>query len=257
MLEKNEKIIYYDAHFHLPVCIDEDSFDVENKILYKGCSCVHSKEEWFLQERYLSNKNFEIKKSFGIHPQNPDFHNIEFLEKLLEEKKIDAIGETGFDLFTEEFKKERNEQEYVWNIQIELAIKYKLPVIVHCRKANDKLFEYSNQLKKIPAVLFHSFMGTTIEAKSLLNRNINAYFSFGKQVLNNNKKVIVCVNELPIDRLLCETDAPFQFLKGESKTFNSEIKKVYEYFWQSREKEVKSFEEFVTLIERNYKSFIS
>lgn len=155
------------------------------------------------------------------------------------------------------FKKERNEQEYVWNIQIELAIKYKLPVIVHCRKANDKLFEYSNQLKKIPAVLFHSFMGTTIEAKSLLNRNINAYFSFGKQVLNNNKKVIVCVNELPIDRLLCETDAPFQFLKGESKTFNSEIKKVYEYFWQSREKEVKSFEEFVTLIERNYKSFIS
>lgn len=105
MLEKNEKIIYYDAHFHLPVCIDEDSFDVENKILYKGCSCVHSKEEWFLQERYLSNKNFEIKKSFGIHPQNPDFHNIEFLEKLLEEKKIDAIGETGFDLFTEEFQK--------------------------------------------------------------------------------------------------------------------------------------------------------
>ena len=49
-------------------------------------------------------------------------------------------------------------------------------------------------------------------------------------MMNNNKKVISCVKELPLDKLLCETDAPYQFLKGETKTKNSQIKEIYSAF---------------------------
>ena len=77
-------------------------------------------------------------------------------------------------------------------------------------------------------VLFHSFMGPPVEALSLLNRGINGYFSFGKQLLNCNKKAIACVRELPSNRILAETDAPFQTLKGEKYTAPSEIVRVYQ-----------------------------
>ena len=109
---------------------------------------------------------------------------------------------------------------------MELALKYNKPLVVHCRKANHKLFEYSKQLKKLPEVLFHSFMGPPAEAESLLRHGINGYFSFGKQVLNGNKKVIACVRELPHERVLAETDAPFQTLKGEENTLLSDIKTI-------------------------------
>jgi TatD DNase family protein len=69
-------------------------------------------------------------------------------------------------------------------------------------------------------------MGPPAEAESLLDRGINAYFSFGKQVLNGNKKVIACVRELPGERVLAETDAPFQYLKNEQYTSLSDIEKI-------------------------------
>ena len=61
---------------------------------------------------------------------------------------------------------------------MEIAIKNNLPVVIHCRKANHKLFKYKKQLSKLPEVLFHSFMGPSAEALSLLNSDINGYFSF-------------------------------------------------------------------------------
>ena len=69
-------------------------------------------------------------------------------------------------------------------------------------------------------------MGPPAEAESLLDREINAYFSFGKQLLNGNKKVIACVRELPGERVLAETDAPFQYLKNEQYTSLSDIEKI-------------------------------
>lgn len=69
-------------------------------------------------------------------------------------------------------------------------------------------------------------MGPPVEAQSLLDRGINGYFSFGKQLLNGNKKASACVCELPSERVLAETDAPFQFLKGEQYTDLKDIIKV-------------------------------
>lgn len=230
MLEKNEKILYFDAHFHYFECKKLGIFDFPADFAGKwaGISCAHSKEEWTVQQ----NAPETVIQAYGLHPQNAAIENVEdsisFLETLAAERKISAIGEAGFDFFTEEFKVCSKKQEEIWNLQLDLAIKYQLPLIVHCRKANEKLFEYSKGLSKLPEVLFHSFMGTPEEGESLLKRGINGYFSFGKQIFNNNKKVINCVKNLPENRVLGETDAPFQCLKDEVYTKPCEIKRILE-----------------------------
>ncbi len=224
MLEKNNKF-FTDAHFHLTDCFNCSSFNPpENWI---GCTCAHNQNEWYFQyDKKLILKE-KIKLSFGFHPQVNYNTDLNFLETLLKENKLDAIGEAGFDFFTPELKSLSKQQEENFIFQTEMAVKYNKPLIIHCRKANEKLFEYSSLLKKVPAVLFHSFMGTLVEAQSLSKKGINAYFSFGKQMMNNNKKVIECVEKLPLEQLLLETDAPFQFLKGEEKTFTGDIEKIF------------------------------
>lgn len=230
MLEKNEKKLIFDAHFHFYNCkkLGIFEFPADFTDTWAGISCAHSKEEWEFQKTAPSS----VIQAYGLHPQNASIENVaestDFLELLIRNKQISAIGEAGFDFFTDEYKSFRKKQEEIWNIQLELAVKNNLPLIIHCRKANEKLFEYSKTLSKLPEVLFHSFMGTAEEGESLLKRGINGYFSFGKQVFNNNKKVINCVKKLPENRVLGETDAPFQCLKGEEYTKPCEIKKILE-----------------------------
>ena len=253
MLEKNENIFYFDAHFHLADCMYDNIPLPGNDMEWYACTCSHSQEEWEITERFrnkfgmtesydarhaelVSASHDRLYVSYGLHPQSAGYINVkenaDFLENLLQQHKLHAIGEAGFDYFTAEFKQHAATQEEMFNIQLELALNYNKPLVIHCRKANEKLFEYSKQLKKLPGVLFHSFMGMPNEAQSLIARGINAYFSFGKQVLNNNKKVIACVKELPDSVLLTETDAPWQFLKGEKFTHPADIKKVFEAFCQ-------------------------
>ncbi len=216
----------FDAHLHYAVCLKEGVCDLPEA--WQGISCAHSRGEYETQKLAPAG----VIQSYGMHPQNAANENIKesaaFLEEILKTKEISFIGEAGFDYFTDKFREASKLQEEIWNIQLELALKYNTPLVVHCRKANHKLFEYSKKLKQLSEVLFHSFMGPPVEARSLLNRGIKAYFSFGKQLLNNNKKAIACVRELPADCILPETDAPFQYLKGESYTAPSEIKKVIE-----------------------------
>ena len=240
MLEKfskKDKKNLFDAHFHYAVCKENgiDLPDFQDGITWSGISCAHSKAEFEIQSKAPQN----VIQSYGMHPQNAANENIkessDFLENLLEGKKISFIGEAGFDNFTSEFREAENQQEEIWNIQLDLALKYNIPLVVHCRKANHKLFEYSKKLNQLPEVLFHSFMGPPVEAQTLLNHGINAYFSFGKQVFNGNKKVIACVKELPFERILSETDAPFQFLKGEEYTDLNDIKIILDEILRYRE----------------------
>ncbi len=271
MLEKFEKN-FCDAHFHYALCRESQR---EVEVTWKGLSCAHSFEEWEGQKGAPEN----VHKAFGLHPQasaTADFDvkkNADFLEGLLREREtalakgqeaadcgqetkvlIAAIGEAGFDYFTPDFREKAELQEEMWNIQLELALQYKMPLVVHCRKANEKLFEYAGRLKKIKAVLFHSFMGSSVEAESLIRRGIPCFFSFGKQMKNGNKKVIDCVKNLPLENLLLETDAPFQTLKGEDFTRAEEIKLVYQAAAELRNI---NMEELVFQLNRNFNNFLA
>lgn len=249
----------FDAHFHYAVCAERKICNFPLNIEWKALSCAHTFDEWRIQENAPDN----IYKAFGIHPQIVGKVNIPeyklFMEKLARENKLDAIGEAGFDFFTDEYKMTKEIQEDVWRFELELAAQYNIPLVVHCRKGNDKLFQYSRELKKIPAVLFHSFMGSLVEAESLINRNINCFFSFGKQLMNNNKKVIDCVKNLPTEHLLLETDAPFQTLKGEENTFPGDIIKIYEEGYKLRNESFTciSYDNFIDSLYKNSKVLVS
>ena len=254
----------FDAHFHLPVCLERGLplYDDKN---YSALSCAHSFEEWAAQWNYVQNQNNFVKDNFflsyGMHPQSAGAFSDEdvkktadFLESILKSEKISAIGEAGFDYFTLEYKESAEMQEKMFQIQLELAIAYNKPLVIHCRKANHKLFEYSRELARCRAVLFHSFMGPAAEALSLCRHNINAFFSFGKQIFNNNKKAIECVKTLPLENLLLETDAPFQTLKGEINTLPQEINDVYHE--ASRLRNAQSFENFCSTIAKNTRELL-
>ena len=221
-----------DAHLHAPFCKEEDfTFLTQNdgtyaNCMYAACTCAHDRNEFFQAESIAKKIPGTFRLAFGLHPQNPLLENADFLQTLLEEKKICAIGECGFDLFTKEFKADIKRQEEAWHIQTELAQKFSVPIVVHNRKALDLMFRDVSILKKIPAVVFHSFAFGLREAESLLAKGINAWFSFGKPILNGNKKSIACVQNLSSERLMFETDAPYQTLKEEDRTLPSDILKV-------------------------------
>ena len=179
---------FCDAHFHIcdVYSVDMDfAAGINNFSLYMGCSSCASFEEFNQQKKIISSCNGEkvfVVSSYGVHPQNPLVENLSVLESLLEEDKIVAVGEFGIDLFNEDFKAFRDKQEIVWNYQLELAIKYNKPIIIHCRKGMEFIFKYCNKLKLLPSVLFHSFGGSFVEAMSILNKGVNAFFSFGKSI---------------------------------------------------------------------------
>lgn len=222
-------MIYPDAHIHITDIPQwEPVHDQENTS--PVCACAHSPDEWQKLITLAQNKRDLIRCAYGIHPQNPEIAFIPFLEKILsapDNTRPDAIGEAGFDLFNKEFSASINEQETVWAAQLEYAKNTGLPLVVHCRYAMDKLFRDAKKLSQIKTVVFHSFPGSPTEARSFLSRNINAYFVLGKQLLKGNKRAIACAKELPLEVLLCETDAPYQRLKNEPYSRATDIIAVY------------------------------
>jgi len=157
---------------------------------------------------------------FGVHPQlvrqEPESvgPSLEYLRILVREKRIAAIGEMGFDLFDEAYRATEGSQESLFRTELDLAVEHALPVVLHIRKAMHKVFAYSRELARLPAVILHSYSGTLREAIDLRSRGIQAYYSFGTPILLNHKRAMEAVALLPAETLLVETDAPYQALKG-------------------------------------------
>lgn len=256
---------FCDAHFHL--IPSEAALGTHSLPRGRGVTAAHFKDEFLAQEARVKELNAlfqkqkgaaaELIQSFGLHPQELLLENLDFLEGLLQEKRIAAIGECGFDFFTPEFAANREAQEKAFAAQLDLAARFSVPVVVHARKAMQEIFAAAGALKKAPAVVFHSFAGSPADASSLLAKGINAYFSFGKPLMNGAKKAILCVRSLPQDRLLLETDAPYQTLKGELATSPQEIADVYQAAFEIRAagslfEARPSFFDFTAAIEKNF-----
>ena len=218
---------YTDCHIHTA---ETDIHELLATSSFFLCSSAYTISDYEKTEQIAAAYNTGKKTvylSFGVHPQKTYEKLLDFLSTLLQQDRLDAVGEIGFDFYSKEDVQNTEAQEYFWNEQLALAVKYQKPVIIHCRKALPKLFTYTDKMKELPAVIFHSWNGGLTEAESMLKKGINAYFSIGKQVLNNNKKVINAAVNLPVNRLLTETDAPYQILKGEKETTAYDITRVY------------------------------
>lgn len=256
----NDVIKICDTHLHLSDLIQKENNVINNKN-YFACTSSQSIQEFLSDEKLIKTTQSNIFQTFGIHPQNvfdSPIQKLDFLESLLKQKKIVAIGEIGFDFFSDEFIKTKDAQINLFNIQMEFAQKYNLPIIIHGRKCIDLLFKYSNLLAKIPSVIFHSFSGTHVQAQFFLQHNVNAVFSFSKHILNNNKKAIECVSKLSIKNLLFETDAPYQNIYNESFTKSDDIIKVYNqaFLLQNKNFQIKNFEIFTQDIYNNFMNYL-
>lgn len=205
-----------------------------------------------------------LKLCFAVHPQQPAAENVKMaaMEKLLEtlddlasNGRVAAVGECGFDLFNAAFRETEKIQEKIFESQMEIALRYNLPVVIHARRAAGKIFAYSARLAKSRAVVFHSWPGTYEESQALLRRGVNALFSFGNTVLNGHKHAIRCCSLLPAERLMTETDAPYQPVKTEDFSRYSNLPQIIETIaaWRAEAGKNISAEQLETQIEENFR----
>lgn len=215
----------FDSHIHL-------CRSAAPKI--EGWSCIAafcSAEEWL-----SFGGRGDFPASFGVHPQalasltrEEAEAELSFLDGLLSRGELFAVGEIGLDLFTAEFRAAEAAQEEFWRRQLEMARNHGRPVVVHCRRAIDRLFRDSRELSRLPAVVLHSFPGSPQDARSLLRRGVNAYLSLGKhQVMNGKRATMEILSHADefAGRILLETDAPYQTLRGEERTEAADILRV-------------------------------
>ncbi|GHV85310.1 hypothetical protein AGMMS50230_09180 [Spirochaetia bacterium] len=163
---------------------------------------------------------------FAVHPQLPAAQGrtagsikpyrdeLDLLAALAAEGRLAAVGETGFDLFNKTFRETEAVQDELFAAHLETAFCRSLPLVIHARRAMHKIFYYTKVLAALPAVVFHSWPGAPDEGFSLLRRGVNAFFSFGTTIMLNHKNAIRSCAAFPPDRLLLETDAPWQPLRG-------------------------------------------
>lgn len=158
----------------------------------------------------LANKYDRIYALVGTHPHDADEYNEE-IEKIYENlvrnnKKVLAIGEIGLD-YHYDFS-DRNTQKKVFISQIELAKRLNLPIVIHSRDAFEDTYDILSKYARDMKVLLHSFNETWDDLKKYLE--LGFYISCGGMItFKNAKNLIKVVENVPIDRVLLETDSPY------------------------------------------------
>lgn len=246
--------MYTDAHIHLfdffTASGQEPAID-DDMLL---CASAHDRDEFLWQEAFALRHPGRILLSFGIHPQEPAKDEWVFIEDLVQSNRIAAIGECGFDAFNPAFRARMDEQRESWDFQLSLAVDSGLPLVVHCRKALDRIFADTKRLKKVSAVAFHGWSGSVREAESLFDRGVNAFFCAGKGLLRGDKSLAETVASLPAGRILTETDAPYMQSKGERYSVPADIRLVVERVTALRNEPQA---EVLDSLEKNFRSFFS
>ena len=203
-----------DSHCHLD---HEPMFsDLKNVI-------IRSKENGLEKILSICTTNDSFKKiieiikfdpiiygTFGIHPHETDFDKTtrkEIIKNVNSHEKIIAIGESGLDFYYSHSSKDQQISSFKYHI--EASIELNVPIIVHSRNAEKETFDILNSYKSYnPKILMHCFTGSKKFANKLIS--LNSYFSAsGIITFKNSIDLQNTFKEIPLDRLLIETDSPF------------------------------------------------
>ena len=209
-----------DAHVHLPPLAEKEADFYLNlpDPDWRAAFVSHDPEE-FETSLALGKLLPGCIQGFGIHPQALREENREFLSSLVEYRRISFIGEAGFEFFGGRPEWIRNDenlkrQRGFFEFQLSLAIGAGLPLLIHTRKATDILLGYGPKLRRLPSLIFHGWPGRSHDALAFLTKVVNAFFSFGTPLLRHAAHALECCQTLPGDRILSETDAPWQPPRG-------------------------------------------
>lgn len=145
----------------------------------------------------------------GLHPCSvkEDFEKqLEIVEGWLNKRTFHALGEMGTDLYWD--KSFWDQQKEAFNIQASWAVKYNLPLVIHCRESiNETISLLMGQANPKLKGVFHCFSGTAEQAKEIAE--LGFYFGIGGVVTFKNGGLDKVVPALPMDRIIFETDSPY------------------------------------------------
>lgn len=202
----------FDTHSHYADhAFDEDREQVLAELPDKGIELVMlaaSDMRDSLANSELAAKYDYVYASAGIHPESVDDTPTDYLDRLREiiasNPKVRAVGEIGLDYHYDDYDREK--QIRFFREQLELAAKLDMPVIVHSRNATEDTIEILKEYR--PRGVVHCFSGSAETAKEVIK--LGMYIGFtGVLTFKNAKKALKALAEVPIDRLLMETDCPY------------------------------------------------
>ncbi len=157
----------------------------------------------------LADRFESVYATVGMHPSSAiqyDNNTISTFRRLAAHKKVVAIGEIGLDYYRD--RAPRPLQRKVFQAHLELATELNLPVVIHTREAFEDSFEivrdYAGQL---PGGTFHCFPGTADEASRVFE--LGLVVSVGGVITYKNSGMSRMAAEVPLEKILLETDAPF------------------------------------------------
>ncbi len=219
-----------DTHTHLFLSQFDNDIDnvIQNaisngvtKMLLPNIDSTTTNQMLKLSERYPKH----CFPMIGLHPCSVNTGNAEkeiiHVEKMLKENKFLAIGEIGLDLYWD--KATLDIQKQVFELQINLAKKHNLPIVIHVRDSFKEAIEIVEKLNDDNlSGVFHCFTGNLEEAQRVINLQ-NFYLGIGGVVTFKNGGLDKIINQINLDHIILETDspyltpAPFRGKRNESK----------------------------------------
>ncbi|WP_124978734.1 TatD family hydrolase [Nonlabens xiamenensis] len=145
----------------------------------------------------------------GLHPTHVK-ENVEeelsHVAEMLDKEKYVAIGEIGMDLYWD--KSFVTQQQMAFHTQIKWALERDLPIVIHCRDAFDEVFEVLEDYAdtKLQGI-FHCFTGTYEQALQAIKLNMK--LGIGGVVTFKNGKIDQFLNQIALEHIVLETDAPY------------------------------------------------
>ena len=203
----------FDTHSHYnDKAFNEDLESVLDKVKNAGVTrlvCIGYNLKSSKQAVELAKKYDFIYATCGISPNDINENSLEELEEIYElaknNKKVVAIGEIGLDYYWNKENKEAQKELFIR--QIELANKLDLPITIHSRDAHTDTIDVLNQVKCDNTGIFHCCPLNVELIKEGLK--LGYYISFSGVITFKNAKPELAIKEVPMDRLLIETDCPY------------------------------------------------
>lgn len=241
---------FFDTHTHM----DAEQFDADRdeaimrafeagvrKLVNVGCDMESSRKSIEMSEKYPF-----VYAAVGVHPHDADNYSDEAereLEELLKHPKAVALGEIGLDYYYDFSPRER--QKEVFKRQMELAERTGKKVIIHSREATADTLEIMKMYPDVKGVV-HCYSGSLETAREILKMGYMISFT-GVLTYNNAVKAVQCVKELPLDRIMAETDSPyltpvpFRGRRNESMNVGLVVRRMAEI----REMDIKELSEII------------
>ena len=203
----------FDTHAHMnDPAFDADREEVLLGLKEKGVSlmmnvgcCLESSRDCVT----MANRYPFVYASVGTHPDSADEVDESVLEEYRklckQEEKVRAIGEIGLDYYYETIP--RDVQQRAFRLQMELARELNMPVIIHERNAHEDGMRIVKEFKGVTGV-FHCYSGSAEMARQLVD--MGWYIGFtGVLTFKNARKAVETAQQIPLERIVLETDCPF------------------------------------------------